>query len=100
MSICISLHENILFIHNSIYEHFCFYFFTCRNNLAMNNPVISPGISLVYGPSNELSGVFIRHMLKLARHHKYSLRLVVPVSTPSHTFSDRLDGSYILWFDF
>ena len=92
VSICISLYENILFIHNSIYGHFCcFQFFTSRNNLAMSNLVISHRISLVYVPSSEFGGLFGRHILNFTRRHKYSLRLVVPVYTPSHTFSERLD---------
>lgn len=83
-SFCISLYERFLCTHSSFCEHLCCYqFFTSRNNLAINNPVISPSVLLAYVPSSEISGSFGICILNFTRYYKCSLKLVVPVYPPT-----------------
>lgn len=56
-------------------------FFISRNNPVMNNFVISPRISQAYVPSSKIVGWLGIHILNFVRC--YSLKLVVPIYTPT-----------------
>lgn len=75
---------NIFCLSVSIYEHLCLYqFFTSKNNPAKDNLVIFPRISLAYVPSSKIGGWLSIHILNFTRCYNYSLKLVVPIYTPS-----------------